>query len=487
MRFGRGKAINDYGKDSARRAKSSLTNPLQPVCLCDDPGDPMHAFRFSTRRIVGLAFVTLATSAPVACDMGSQSARAGSGGSGGTAGAPAASSVASSASGSGGSVGSTTASTTNATSSTTTTAASSSGAGSSTSSTASSSSSGYMPPSTILTMVGSANFTTGTSKNAATMMGASTQWTDISSSLPPVGLAFMGNGSAVAVMGAKVTTDAGSAAELRYATWNGSWTPGSGQPLQPVQSMPPLHLANSTTQSLSIAGSSTRAHLAYEGSDAALYYAEYSNGVWAPTNEPIPNNANTLSGASITTFNDTPIVAFKTVGGQVCDVARTNGVWGAANVHTDTQDVGDSAITSLAQGAELLIVYVDNGAGAVKFTVRTNGTWSSPAAIMGLYYEAGFVLAPLAAGGAVLVSADAGGHMVTSVMSASAPFIWSTPVTSTMVIAGAAVASGAQGADAELLFISGGTLYSARMTSGTWGTPSVAGSPIGKLAIATGN
>ena len=337
----------------------------------------------------------------------------------------------------------------------------------------------------------------GYSYNESTMMGGNAvPWGDFSSD--PIGMAFTGNGACVAVARVQVKMDAGNVGELRFAQWVGGWSPGFGGSLTPVQQAPPLYINGGP----SVAGSSTRAHSAFQGTDMKLYYAEYFNGSWFPTSEPITAGAAQSAGPvppAITILADTPIVAFIGTDGDLHDQTRKCGTWQPSNPH-GVAGHGASvapAIVTLTQGAELLIVYTDSAANALMYTVRTAGTWSTPAAIPGATSASQVSLAPLTAGGAVLSylgTETPNGHLYTTVMSAGAPFTWTAPVVGVMgsdpaLVSTPVVATGATGAQAELLYLESPSyiLYSARMTNGAWGPRVMQGSASYYLGMATGN
>jgi hypothetical protein len=310
-----------------------------------------------------------------------------------------------------------------------------------------------------------------------------------------VGLAFTGNGTGVAVvrLSSPPGIDAGPPGELRFAHYAGNWSPGFGAPLLPVQGTPTLYINGGA----SLVGSSTRAHSAYQGTDMKFYYAEYFNGSWFPTNEPITAGNTQSAGPvppAITTLNDTPIVAFVGNDGNVYDQARNGGTWQAANGHGVLGQATSQtpAIVALIQGAELLIVYTQGGTSALFFTIRTNGTWSTPAPITGATAMGQMSLAPLAKGGAVLAYQGTDMHLYTSILAPSSPFSWSLPAKGVMgadpvLVNAPSVATGAVGADAELYYLDSQLylVYWSRLMNGVWGAPTMAGTA-DRVFIATG-
>jgi hypothetical protein len=321
---------------------------------------------------------------------------------------------------------------------------------------------------------------------SAMTFGFETPYQDVASSA--IGLASVGDGTAVLV----IRDDA--MGELRYAHWNGAWSPGFNTPMLPVQ--PGLVIAGGP----SIAGSSSRAHVAYQGTDTHFYYAEESTGSWAPTNEAITSAGSPSTGPvppAIATLADVPIIAFIGSDGDLYDQSRVGGAWQAAASH-GVANQGASitpAIVSLTTGAELLVVYTDSAAHGLMFTVRTAGAWSAPTPIAGTASNDRISLAPLAAGGAVLSYRGTDQHLYTTILSATAPYTWSAPVIGVMgadplLQSSPSVATGGIGAEAELLYLDATSfiLYSVRMNNGAWGVPVASfGSATYSIAVATGN
>jgi hypothetical protein len=335
-------------------------------------------------------------------------------------------------------------------------------------------------------VVAEGNDVAASTDDLTTMTGFSNPYDETTSS--PIGAAFTGSGLGVVVIRSQPTS------ELRFATWNGAWIPGFGATMLPVQGSPTLVINGGP----SLAGGSTNASCAYQGTDMKFYYAEEFVGSWFPTNEAITAGTAQSTGPvppAITTLADVPVIAFIGTDGDLYDQARTGGTWQASHPH-GVAGHGASvtpAIVALTQGPELLIVYTDSAADGLMYTLRTSGTWSTPAAIAGASSADQVSLAPLTAGGAVLSYQGTDGLLYTTLLSASAPYTWSAPVAgvmgaSPMLESPPAVATGAAGAEAELLYLDTTfTLYSARMTGGAWGAAALSGAAQYRLAVATGH
>ena len=357
--------------------------------------------------------------------------------------------------------------------------------------TSSTSSSGLGGPPNIVQIYATGNLLVGQSYNVPSMMGSLTtpfgeDTTDA------IGLAFAGNGVAVAVMRSQGLPDAGTAGELHFARWNGSFTPGFGGVWPAVQAG--LFINGGP----SIAGSALRAHCAFQGTDMKYYYAEFFNNAWSPTDQPIAAGGAQSAGPAppaIVTLANNPIIAFVGNDGDLHDQELLSGVWQAQHAHGVAGAASTTpAIAALTQGPELLVVFTGAAGQNLMFTTRTAGTWSAPALVPGASSGDQVSLAPLAAGGAVLSWRGTDMLLYTSLFSAGSPGAWSVPTTGVpgsnpTLVSPPAVATGASGAQAELLYLDVNLylLYAARMTNGAWGPRVMAGSASYRVAVATGN
>jgi hypothetical protein len=312
----------------------------------------------------------------------------------------------------------------------------------------------------------------------------------------PMGLTFTGTGLGVLVMASNPILDAGPPGELVFATWNGMWEGSFGQPMQPVQNGPtPLQIQGGP----SLAGGATKGLCAYQGLDSNFYYAQFFNGSWAPTNEPIPNGSAQSTGPvppAIAALGDDPTIAFVGTDGDLYDQTRSCGTWGAPHKHGVAGHTASitPTIIALTMGPELLLVYADaSNANQLMYTTRTSGTWSAPAALSTAQSPAQVSLAPLVAGGAVLAYMDPTGSLYTSILSAGPGPTWSLPVAGVngsipTLLGPPAVASGPSGSQATLLYTNLSAIaFEAQLNGGAWGAPVSAGSSDAWLAIATGH
>jgi hypothetical protein len=317
--------------------------------------------------------------------------------------------------------------------------------------------------------------------------GFATPWMEVSND--GIGLAVMGMGVGVCVMRTNAT------GELRYATWNGNWNPGFAAAPYPLQDGQPMgYVANGSP---SLAASQDKAFLAYLGTDLKYYYGELDNFQWAPGHEVISAGGKDATGSAppaIAVLGTDPTVAYVGADGAVYDQTRKAGTWQAPVQHglAGQSAVLQPALVALASGPELLLVYQDAATHELRFTARAGGVWSDPAPVAaGAVSDDPVSVAPLAAGGAVLAYRGKDNHLHTSLLSADGK-VWSAPVTGVSgsdpaLASPPAVALGAKGADAELLYLDANyTVYWARLQNGAFGMGSLFGSAGARLAVATG-
>jgi hypothetical protein len=443
--------------------------------------------------LVGLGLLGL-TAGGITCANGS-ALPPGSGGSGGTGGetststsagglgggtsSSSTSSVSAGASGTGGAGGST--STASGTSSSTGTSSSSGSGGSGGGGGAGGG--GPAPATKIFSVYGGGSAVIANVYDVIQASAFSTPYNDPSDDA--IGVALIGDGTVIAMARAK------NSGELRYARWNGTWAPAFGSQLLPVQ------IGLLITGGPSAAGSSNKGHVAYQGTDMKFYYAAEQGGLWNPTQEPITAAAQQSTGPvppAIAMSGADPLVAFVGADGDVYDQIRAGGVWQAAQSHGVAGQAASvtPALTPLLAGPELLLVFTQTGTSALEFSLRSAGVWSAPAPIAGAVSDDPVSIAALTAGGALLAYRGKDGHIYTALLSSGAQPSWSAPVmgvggSNPTLVAPPAVATGAKGAQAELLYIdSNFTLDSSRLVGGVWSAPAFAGSASGRIGMVTG-
>lgn len=239
------------------------------------------------------------------------------------------------------------------------------------------------------------------------------------------------------------------------------------------------------------------ASLAYQGSDFKHYYALFGAS-WMPTGEPIgPSQPLQSFGPAAghgTTLGGDFVFAFPGDDGGVYVQSRSGGTWAAATGIPGAQTDVTPAIVALTSGPELLAVWVNDEPGQfddqkVFFATRSGGVWSTPAKIDdGVFAVEAPTLAALAGGQAVLAFRGTDDKpyalrfdgtswsAVGPVGSPNNPTIASPPV----------LAPGAPGADAELVYVSGGAAIHVRLTAGGWSSPvTIGGAGLTHAAITT--
>jgi hypothetical protein len=300
----------------------------------------------------------------------------------------------------------------------------------------------------------------------------STGWTtttlsDATLDRPAVTLTSASSGLAVI----RSTSNAG---ELRATIW----TPGTW-------SAPAAIAAGVTSRaSPALTASQSSAQLVFHGDDFKHYFAEHQTA-WAPTAETIGITGNQSFGPSpgtVAALGADTIFAFAGQDGDLYDQTRTGGSWGAASGHGLVAALNQTpTITKLTAGGELMIAYVRSSDSRILTTVRSAGTWSTPAPVDPNAFTGDPVsLAALSNGQVLLVYRGIDSNIYWSLYSGS-PGTWSVPVAlaspnfSTPSVP--AVVPGIRGADAELVFIDGATnvLKHTRLSGTTWSAPLTVG------------
>jgi hypothetical protein len=287
------------------------------------------------------------------------------------------------------------------------------------------------------------------------------------------------DGLAVALTSASsaigVIRSTSNAGELRYA----SWTPGAWTQLSTISS------GVTTRTTPAIAASGAVVDVAFHGDDFKHYFASHLT-TWAPVAEQIGGSANQSYGPSapsITAIGTDAIVAFAGNNQDLYDQTRTGGAWQGAHGHGLGATVSlTPAIVALTSGPDLMIAYVRVSDARIVYTTRTGAAWSTPAPIdTNALTNDPVSLAALPGGEAVLAYRGQNGKVYWSRYKPTSVPIWTPPtgVTATNYSTPStpAVAAGAGGADAEMVFVDGatGAANHARLTGTTWSAPVVIG------------
>ncbi len=291
-------------------------------------------------------------------------------------------------------------------------------------------------------------------------------------------VAFLGVDSGLFVL-----RGAGAPNPLRFTTWSA----GAG-----FETWADLGAGVNTRDRPVLAGGS----LAYQGSDFKHFHGLYVTS-WMPSGEPIgptvPLQSFGPAAGDGARLGADFVFAFPGNDGGVYVQTRSGGVWAAADPIPSAQTDVTPALVALTSGPELLAVWVNDDPGQfddqkIYFATRNGGTWSTPAKIDdGVFAVDAPALAPLAGGEAVLafrgtddkpyaLRFDGASWGAVGPVGSPNPTITSPP----------ALAPGAPGAEAELVYVSGGAAVHVRLSSGTWSGPiTIGGAGLTHAAIAS--
>lgn len=421
-----------------------------------------------------IAFSVLA----VACATGDNTVPTGDGGAGGEGTATSSSSgMMASSSGSSGMMAS------SSSSSSGSGASSSSSGASSSSSSSGAGGSPVMPPTQIITIFGGGSSLIANYSDLAKNMGFATPWQDQSDDV--IGLASDGQGTGIGVFRSKTT------GELKAAFYqSNTWIPGFGATVAPLE-------AGLTCEGgTSVAGAGGIGHLVYRGKDGLYYYGKVQGKVWSAKKDPITVGGKQSSGPNppaVAAVGTTPVIAFVGADNVFYDQTQSGGTWQAAVAHSFGGQAAayTPAITVLDMGPELLAVFGEAVTNKLYWTVRKSGVWSTPAVVPGATTAESPVVAPLAMGGAMLGYKGTDQLLYTARLSAGDAPTWANPVSGAgaanpMLISAPALARGAIGAEAELIYLDQNyTVYSSRLVAGAWTTPGLTGSASTHISMAT--
>jgi hypothetical protein len=262
-----------------------------------------------------------------------------------------------------------------------------------------------------------------------------------------------------------------SSGELRATTWNnGTWSAFTAVgPAITTQSRPALAVSGVVARAI------------FHGNNFKHYFASYA-GTWAPADEEVgaPQSFGP-SAPSITTIGPDVIIAFAGNDHDVYDQVRTNGFWQAATKH-NLGDVTSStpAIVTMTSGSTLLIVFARTSDKKLLWTAKTGASWTAAQEIDMAFASDAPALLALPGGDALVAFRGLDGKLYTSRYDDAAMPAWSAPaaLSSTVVIPSTpALATGVEGATAELAFVDGatGVAHHARLTGTTWSAPAAVG------------
>jgi hypothetical protein len=213
-------------------------------------------------------------------------------------------------------------------------------------------------------------------------------------------------------------------------------------------------------------------HAVYRLGDDHLYAAR-DGGLWTVTAESVGSAG--PSPAALALDGSDPVMLFVGDDGELYDQTRASGTWQPKHPHGLAGTVAPIRPAIVALSSGLLALYIEETTQALMWTTRSGATWSTPAQIATSADPPS--LAALANGDAVLAFRDTGNKSHTARFSAGA---WSATTELTGAngdtVCPPVVAPGAQGADAELLYVDViGVTYWTRLSGSTLGPPTLAG------------
>jgi len=225
------------------------------------------------------------------------------------------------------------------------------------------------------------------------------------------------------------------------------------------------------------------AHALFHGDDYKHYYASFSAGAWVVTAEPVGGAASQAFGPSpgaVAGIDGNVLAAYPGSDGSLYVQQRAGGAWGSGEALPNSATTQITpAVVRLPLGATTLItVFVRKENAGLYWSGRgAGGTWSAPMPVHATAITQDPVaLAPYADGiKAALAYRGTDGKIYVSRFDPDASPPWTPPagiaVPNPSITSSPALARGAGGADAELVYIdaASGKALHARITGGTVG------------------
>ena len=296
---------------------------------------------------------------------------------------------------------------------------------------------------------------------------------------------------------ATVTLDGGSTASQPAIAWSSAGDAvaliqGAGNALQFATYRQPSTFSAFTavgagivTRSAPAASAAPAGALAvYQGLDFKHYFAIFAGGAFSTAADPVGGSGAGQSfgpnEADVAPDGADAVVAFTNgvQGANVNDTyvqRRTGAVWqNAALVATDSDfDRPSPRLTALAGGQGLLLVYVQDPTGQIRFSRWNGAAWSAPASIIGAASAARPALAAIPGGGAMLAYRGTDGKLyATHYDGAAWGAVTAVPDPAADILSAPALAPGVGAASAELAYVTtGGEIHHVRYAAGAWGAP----------------
>jgi hypothetical protein len=297
-----------------------------------------------------------------------------------------------------------------------------------------------------------------------------------------------GTGDGIGVVRANSPAD-----QVQHTRWNGgTWTPLAALNTDATQGRPAL------------AANGNKAYLVFWDASFKYQTEVWSAGAWSTTAQPVTPMGTAMqpcgpNAPAIAPLGSEVSVAFVNgnCGGalnHLLGTDRTGGVWQASKdiASNPSFAAAQRAALSASTGAgpELVTAFVQQGTSQILAATRTNGTWSTPAAIANGLSDDPVALAPLADGGVVLAYRGTDGKLYQATYTGGS---WSAPAApispNVTVAAPPAVARGVGSARAELAYVDGnGVVFHTRLVGTTWTAPAqiAPGTGFTHVALASG-
>jgi hypothetical protein len=271
---------------------------------------------------------------------------------------------------------------------------------------------------------------------------------------------------------------------LQYTSFTASWAD-------------PASIASVTARDApALAALGATGHAVYQASDFKFYRAGFTGSTWSPTAEVVGNPQSFGPNApSAAVSGQELVIALAGSDGNLYVQSLTGSAWaGAVQVAGGAlQNTIAPTIVALTGGsADLMIVYARVSDYKIMSTVRSGGTWSTPALLeTNAFTNEPVALAGLPGGKAVLVYRGSDMKPYFSAYAPQAMPPWTAPAplvasANPVVLSVPSVAPGTCGADAVAAWAEAGGVRVSSLTGTAWGAPEAVNGTAGASDVAVG-
>jgi hypothetical protein len=257
--------------------------------------------------------------------------------------------------------------------------------------------------------------------------------------------------------------------QLQYVSYaNGVW-----------MNFAPVAAGVTTQGPPTIAASATGFQASFHGFDFNNYFASFTAGVWAPTNEAV-GSSGARAGDIVSTATGSTLVFARGLANDLVARDRAAGIWLPEQIIATSAQFNHNIspeVVAMTAGPELMVAFVSSVGGQIRFATRTGGIWSASALVPAATTGDRVALTALPGGNVVLAFRGMDGNLYASLYSSGA---WFPPgQVTTGILSEPSLAPGVGGTSlVELAYIANdGNAYHRRFITNAWTAATLVGGP----------